>query len=224
MLKKVSLSLVAMTTLSFSSGLELYEDPITKQVFTEPAEGRVKLGSFVNEINIADKIKKELKGSKTEVYAKAKTNILINSDNIKIGSIGAEFLGKELKGKGTILLFEGLLKADVTQDRTKGFMDTIAQYKAIKVIKRTGNYLRKDALIEMEKLIKEGIHVDAIFAESDSMLSGVRTALRHHKIDPSTILMVGCDYTSEAKEAIKKGAQTASVLLPLGGNFAVEMA
>jgi len=73
MLKKISLSLVTIATLSFSSGLELYEDPITKQIFSEPANGRVKLGSFISELNVADKIKKELKGiNKTKLSAKAK--------------------------------------------------------------------------------------------------------------------------------------------------------
>ena len=148
----------------------------------------------------------------------------INSDNIKIGAIGAEYIAKELKGKGSVLLFEGLQKADVTHLRTKGFMDEISKYKDIKVIKRTGNYLRKDAIIEMEKLIKDGIHVDAIFSESDSMLSGVRSALTHHKMDPSSIITVGCDYTSEAQLAIRNGAQTASVLFPLGGKKSIDIA
>ncbi|MCI5222248.1 MAG: LacI family transcriptional regulator [Candidatus Electrothrix sp. AR4] len=148
----------------------------------------------------------------------------INSDNIKIGTIGAEYIADQLNGKGDVLLFEGLRKADVTQLRTKGFVDALSKYKAIKVIRRTGNYLRKDAIIEMEKLIAEGIHVDAIFSESDSMLSGVRSALQRHKKDPSKIIMIGCDYTAEAQEAIRKGTQAGSVLFPLGGHKSVEIA
>jgi len=148
----------------------------------------------------------------------------INSDNIKIGALGATYIGEKLKGKGTVLLFEGLQSADVTQLRSKGFLDEIAKHPGIKVIKRTGNYLRKDALAEMEKLVAEGIHVDAIFSESDSMLSGVRVVLDKHKINPRSIIMIGCDYTSEAREAIRKGAQTGSVLFPLGGTRSVEVA
>jgi ribose transport system substrate-binding protein len=148
----------------------------------------------------------------------------INSDNIKIGALGATYIGGKLKGKGTVLLFEGLLNADVTQLRSKGFLDEIAKHPGIKVIKRTGNYLRKDALTEMEKLVAAGIHVDAIFSESDSMLSGVRVVLDKHKIDPHSIIMIGCDYTSEAREAIRKGTQTGSVLFPLGGTQSVEVA
>ncbi|MCF8210554.1 MAG: substrate-binding domain-containing protein [Rhodoferax sp.] len=147
----------------------------------------------------------------------------INSDNVRIGAMGAEFLGNKLGGKGLVLLLEGLQTADVTHLRTKGFMDEIAKYPAIKVIKRTGNYLRKDALIEMEKLLAQGVRVDAIFSESDSMLSGVRMAMVAQKIDPKSVLSVGCDYTSEAREAIRNANQTASILFPLGGKMTVEV-
>ena len=148
----------------------------------------------------------------------------INSDNVMIGSIGAKYIAKKLHNKGLVLLFEGLLSADVTQLRSKGFLDEMAQHKDIKIIKRTGNYLRRDAIAEMQKLIKEGIEVDAIFAQSDSMISGARSAMRRFGKDPSSIVMVGCDYTSEAQEAILKGAQTASIKFPLGAKQAVEYA
>lgn len=148
----------------------------------------------------------------------------INSDNILIGKIGAEYIAQRLGGNGLVLLFEGLPKADVTKLRSKGFLDEIRKHKGIRVIKRTGNYLRKDALLEMEKLVAQGIRVDAIFSESDSMLSGVRMVLNKHKIDPRSIVMVGCDYTSEAQQAIREGTQSGSVLFPLGGRKSVEVA
>lgn len=148
----------------------------------------------------------------------------IHSDNIRIGTLAARYIAKRLHGKGTVLLFEGLQKADVTKLRTKGFMDEIAKHKGIDVTKRTGNYLRKDAIVEMEKLIASGQKFDAIFSESDSMLSGARSALKRHGIDPSSIVSVGCDYTSEAREAIRKGEQSGSVLFPLGGKKAAETA
>jgi ribose transport system substrate-binding protein len=148
----------------------------------------------------------------------------INSDNIKIGALGAEYIAKRLGGKGTVLLFEGIQTADVTQLRSKGFLDEIAKSKGIKVIKRTGNYLRKDAIIEMEKLLAQGIRVDAIFSESDSMVSGARMALKRYGIDPASIITVGCDYTSEARDAIREGEQTGSVLFPLGGRKTAEVA
>jgi len=148
----------------------------------------------------------------------------INSDNTAIGEIAADYVAKRLGGKGEVLLFEGLQEADVTQLRSQGFLSEIAKYSGIEVIRRTGNYLRKDAIIETEKLIKEGIRIDAIFSESDSMLSGVRSVLHRNNIDPASIITVGCDYTSEAREAILSGEQTASILFSLGGKEAADVA
>lgn len=150
--------------------------------------------------------------------------IFINSDNIKIGSIGAKYIAKRLNYKGTVLLFEGLQTADVTHLRSKGFMDVMAKYPNIKVIKRTGNYLRRDAIKEMEKLIQDGVHIDAIFSESDSMLSGARSAMIRLGQDPSKIITIGCDYTSEAREAIRAGLQTGSVRFPLGSKESIDIA
>jgi ribose transport system substrate-binding protein len=148
----------------------------------------------------------------------------INSDNVFIGKLGGEYIAQRLGGKGKVLLFEGLQTADVTHLRTKGFMDEMRKHKGIRVIKRTGNYLRKDALLEMERLLASGERVDAIFAESDSMLSGARMALVAAQVDVRKLITVGCDYTSEARDAIRDGTQTASVLFPLGGHASVDAA
>jgi ribose transport system substrate-binding protein len=148
----------------------------------------------------------------------------INSDNIKIGTMAAQHIVEKINGSGMVLLLEGIQETDVTRLRSKGFIDEMSKHKGVQIIKRTGNYLRKDAITEMEGLLKQGIHVDAIFSESDNMLSGVRMVLKRYKIDPASIVMVGCDYTSEAREAIRNGSQAASILFPLGGKKSVEIA
>ncbi len=148
----------------------------------------------------------------------------IKYDNQKIGQIAGNFIAKKLNGKGQVLLLEGVPKTDVTKLRSKGFFDVINKYKNINVVKRTGNFLRKDTIIEMEKLLKQGFHADAIFAESDSMLSGVRLVLKRYKIDPTSIITVGVDFISEAQQAIRNGSQLATITYPLGGKKAVEVA
>ena len=158
------------------------------------------------------------RGVDTDAYT-----TFINSDNRKIGVLAAKFIAERMNNEGKVLLFEGLQKADVTQLRSQGFLEEISKHEKIRVVKRTGNYLRRDAILEMEKIISEGIRVDAIFSESDSMLSGVRAVLYRHGIDPASIIMVGCDYTAEAKEAIMQGKQSASILFPLGGKEAAEV-
>ena len=148
----------------------------------------------------------------------------IKYDNRKIGQIAGKFLVKTLKGRGKVLLLEGVRNTDVTKLRSKGFFDVINKYKSIIVTKRTGNFLRKDTIFEMEKLIKAGVRFDAIFSGSDSMLSGVRLVLKRYKINPKSIAMVGVDFIGEAQEAIRNGSQLATVTYPLGGIKAIEIA
>ena len=148
----------------------------------------------------------------------------IKYDNRKIGQIAGEFIAKKMNGKGKVLLLEGVPHTDVTKLRSKGFFDSINKYKKISVIKRTGNFLRKDTILEMEKLLTQDVHFDAIFSGSDSMLSGVRLALNRYKIDPASIIMVGVDFISEAQQAIRNGTQLATITYPLGGIKAVEVA
>lgn len=157
------------------------------------------------------------------VATKAYTTF-INSDNIRIGQIGAKLLVKKLHGKGTILLLEGLQTADVTKLRSEGFMQIVSQYPKIKVIKVTANYLRRDAIMEVEKLLNHGVHFDAIFSESDSMASGARSALLKHNINPASIITIGCDYTREAQREILSGNQTGSIKFPLAGKQSAQVA
>ena len=148
----------------------------------------------------------------------------IKYDNRKIGQIAGKFIANKINGKGQVLLLEGVPKTDVTKLRTKGFFDKINKYKKIQVIKRTGNFLRKDAIIEMEKLLIKGTRIDAIFSESDSMLSGVRLVLKRYNIAAKSIPMVGVDFISEAQTAIRNGNQLATITYPLGGKKAAEIA
>ncbi|MEA2029383.1 MAG: substrate-binding domain-containing protein [Campylobacterota bacterium] len=156
------------------------------------------------------------------IYNNITFNIIINSDNIKIGEIGAQYIIDQLDKNGTVLLLEGLPNADVTQLRTKGFMNIASKYPNIKIEKRVANYLRKDAISVMEGLLDNNSTFDAIFSESDSMLAGVRSVFKARGIDSSKIITIGCDYTSQARQAIQEGLQSGSVKFPLAGKESAE--
>lgn len=148
----------------------------------------------------------------------------IDSDNVAVGEIAGREVAKQLAGNGLVLLLEGLQTADVTRHRTEGFMKAVEAHPGIQVIKRTGNYLRKDSVLEVEKLLAQKIQPDAIFSESDSMLSGARMVLERNGIDPASLVTVGVDYITEARDAIMTGKQSASVRFPLNGKAALEAA
>jgi len=145
----------------------------------------------------------------------------IRPQNRLIANKIAKYMAKRLNGEGTVLMLEGLRGTTSAKQRTEGFEQVIKKYPKIKLIKRRANYLRADAIRVMEDIYKKEIKFDAIFSQSDSMLSGVRAVMKRYDKDNS-ILMVGIDYIREAKDAILDGLQSASFTYPTCGKEGVD--
>lgn len=148
----------------------------------------------------------------------------IHPNNKQIAIEAAKYLVKHINYKGNILLLKGVPKADPTRKRTEGFYEIVSKYPDIKVIERTANYLRRDAIIEVEKLLNQGLHFDAIMSQSDSMLIGARMVLNAKDINPASIVSVGIDYIKPAQKAIREGKQNSSFLYSLCAKESAETA
>ncbi|MCW9056041.1 MAG: substrate-binding domain-containing protein [Gammaproteobacteria bacterium] len=146
-------------------------------------------------------------------------------DDREIAKQAATFIADRLNGHGDILILKGVPTATTAIQRTEGFMEEIRKYPGIKIAAvKVANYLRADAIRMMDEVIIEGTKYDAIYAQSDSMASGARLAMIKSGIDPSTKIIVGIDYISEAREAIKNGTQAASFLYPTSAREAASVA
>lgn len=148
----------------------------------------------------------------------------IRPDNYLIGRAAGSYLAEHMPNSGSILMLKGLPEASPTIQRSMGFMDVIQQHSQLNIITRVGNFLRSDTLLEMEQLLRDGIHFDAVYAQSDSMASAVRMALKAHGRDPADIMILGIDYISEARDAIRNGEQTLSFTYPTAGREGAEVA
>lgn len=139
----------------------------------------------------------------------------IHPENTQIALDATRYLVKKMNYKGHVLLLKGIPQADPTRKRTDAFYKILTKYPKIKVTEYTANYLRRDAIIGVDKLLNTGLQFDAIMSQSDSMLVGARMALQTHDIDPSSLVTVGIDYIKEAKDAISKGKQNSSFMYSL---------
>lgn len=148
----------------------------------------------------------------------------IHPDNKKIAIAATKYMVKKIKYKGRILLLKGVPTADPTRKRTEGFYEIIKNYPEISVVEYSANYLRRDAIIGVDKLLYDGEKFDAIMSQSDSMLIGARMALQNHKIDPSSIITVGIDYIKPAQDAIRSGLQDSSFVYSLSAKKSAEIA
>ncbi len=143
--------------------------------------------------------------------------LLITADNYAIAEQAGEYLAEQLGGRGRVVMLNGLEQVSVTRERRAGFMAALARYPEIQLVaEATANFLRNDAIQVVERWLRQGITFDAIYAHSDSMLSGARLALK--RLRPREMLMsVGIDYIREAQQAIMSGEQGASFTYSTGG-------
>lgn len=148
--------------------------------------------------------------------------IFLGAEDYKIGGQAAERLAVRLNGKGRVVMIKGVSTTSSAIKRTEGFLKVLKRYPKIELVAiKYGNYLRSDSIVAMDELLSEGIKFDAVYAQSDSMAIGVRLALKKHGIDPKTLPIVGIDYISEAREAIRSGEQDSTFIYPTCGPEAV---
>ncbi|HEY9079618.1 substrate-binding domain-containing protein [Magnetovibrio sp.] len=149
----------------------------------------------------------------------------VSPNDDKIARRAATYMAEQLNGAGKILVLQGVPTASTAIKRTEGFLDEIAKYQNIKVVAvRPANYLRSEAIKVVETVLDEGLSFDAIYAQSDSMATGARLALKAANIDPKSKLIVGIDYIPEAREAIRAGEQNATFTYPTSGKEGAQLA
>jgi len=132
----------------------------------------------------------------------------IASDNIAGGKMAADFLSKQLNGKGNIIELQGVAGTSAARERGKGFDDQIATTGMKVVAQQPANFDRAQGLSVSENLLQGNSDVQAIFAQNDEMALGAAQALAGKN---KKILVVGFDGTPDGKKAVMDGAMAATV-------------
>lgn len=146
------------------------------------------------------------------------------ADDYKIAQQAAKLIAERLKGRGQVVMLKGVATATTAIAREKGFLDEMNNYPQIEIVASpVANYRRHEAIMAMDKILKQGIAFDAIYAHSDSMASGARLAMESAGIKPEEKVIVGIDYIPEARQAIREGKQTASFTYPTAGREGAEL-
>lgn len=147
----------------------------------------------------------------------------IGADDRRIATDAAHALARRMGGRGRVVMLQGVATATTAIQRREGFLQALKEYPQIQLVAApVANYNLVEAIRAMEKIIAEGLEFDAIYAHSDSMAVGARMAMRAAKIDPKGKLIVGIDYISEAREAIRAGEQSISFTYPTAGRQGAE--
>ncbi|UPG94504.1 ribose ABC transporter substrate-binding protein RbsB [Luteibacter aegosomatissinici] len=132
----------------------------------------------------------------------------IASDNIAGGKMAADYLAKQLGGKGNIIELQGVAGTSAARERGKGFDDEIATTGMKVVAQQPANFDRAQGLSVSENLLQGNSDVQAIFAQNDEMALGAVQALAGKN---KKVLVVGFDGTPDGKKAVQDGQMAATV-------------
>jgi ribose transport system substrate-binding protein len=129
-------------------------------------------------------------------------------DDYQIGLAVARRLLKEMAGKGTVVILEGIAGNTTNTERLKGFNDAVKEAAGVKLLaSKSGNYQRKPAQDVMEGWIKTFPQIDGVLAANDSMAAAVADTLEKRG---RKSLIVGINGSKEAIELIKNGRMLAT--------------
>lgn len=108
-------------------------------------------------------------------------DLTIAGDNTGFGKVAAQEIAKELKGKGNILIMEGIPCA-VNNDRVNGFKQVIKNYPNIKILdSQSADWNPEKGLKLMENFLQKHKAIDAVWAGDDDVLVGALQAYKESK-------------------------------------------
>jgi ribose transport system substrate-binding protein len=153
----------------------------------------------------------------------------ILGDNYQIGVLAANYITEELNCQGNVVEIQGLAGISVTEDRTKGFNDTVRKNcpdGGIRVVaSQPGDFNPDKGLTVMENILQAQSDIDAVYTHDDDMAQGVVQAIRNAGRDDEMFL-TGVGGSQDAMQQIKEGGLYRATFLynPNMAGSAVNMA
>jgi ribose transport system substrate-binding protein len=129
----------------------------------------------------------------------------VATDNHKGGEIAADRVGKLLNGKGSVAIVAVLPGGASTEEREKGFEDTIhGKYPNIRIVdKRFGMADVGRSLLVSENILTAHPELDAFFGSNEASVMGAAQALRERHI--RKIKLVGVDAGPSLLDDLRSG-------------------
>lgn len=118
-------------------------------------------------------------------------DIFLAGDNKAFGRISAEFIAKQLNGKGNVLILEGVA-CNVNTDRVEGAKEIWAKNPGIKVLdSQQADWNQQKAFEKMQTMLVKHKEVNAIWAADDDMALGAEKALKEAGRDKNIFILGG---------------------------------
>lgn len=153
--------------------------------------------------------------------------VFIGADNREIGKAAGKYVAELLHGKGDIVEIKGLPGSPPARDRSEGFREAIAASPDVKIVHDpVANWLREEAMLQMESALAAHEHIDLVYAHNDPMAMGAYLAAKA-KGREGEMKFVGIDGLpglDGGRQMVADGKLVATFVYPTGGREAVDAA
>jgi ABC-type sugar transport system substrate-binding protein len=147
--------------------------------------------------------------------------MVVRADNRAYGQKACEYLGKQLKGKGKVVMFEGDLASVNGRDRTEAFNECMKKnYSGIKVFGLTTEWKGDVAANKLQTTLAANPDINGIYMQAGgAFLAPTMQLLKQKNLikpptDPKHIFIVSNDGIPEELKAIQAGEMDATVSQP----------
>jgi len=105
-------------------------------------------------------------------------DVYIAGDNPGLGRVSAEWMAKEMGGKGDIVVLEGI-PCVINTERVEAFKKVMENHSGIKILDSQPAYWSTQKGLEiMENYLQKYSKIDAVWAQDDDVLKGVLQAYK----------------------------------------------
>ena len=153
--------------------------------------------------------------------------VFIGADNYEIGKQAGEHIVSLLAGNGKIVEIRGLPGSPPAIDRGRGMRDVVSKHPGIQIVHDpVANWLREEAMTQMEMALSANPVIDLVYAHNDPMAIGAYLAAKA-KAREKSMKFIGIDALpglDGGRQAVADGKLDATFVYPTGGRQAVELA
>jgi ribose transport system substrate-binding protein len=153
--------------------------------------------------------------------------VFVGADNREIGRAAGRLIARLLDGSGSVVEIKGLPGSPPARDRSEGMHEAIAAFPGIKIVHDpVANWLRGEAMTQMEIALQAHDHIDLVYAHNDPMAIGAYLAAkakgREHEM--KFVGIDGLPGPDGGRQAVADGRLAATFVYPTGGKEAVDLA
>lgn len=137
----------------------------------------------------------------------------VTADSFKVGQIQAEYLAKQLGGKGNVIICQGEAGNSVAREITAGNLSVLKKYPGINIVSNQTHksWARDLAMATVENaLTKYKNNISGVLCNNSGMAMGAAQAVIAQDL-VGKVIVVGSDADKDACEAIVKGTLSADV-------------